>query len=249
MSKKIKLVLSYKDRPDLHSLFRDYMRNAPSRTHRRLRNFGNGVLIDMDDQEYADIVAYWNACGWGEIPDEDDECIIYPPMKPNTKRDNKRDKKKDVYTEYWNQEEREERWNRNLTGRYGKREKKKHRKRSSRARIVDINEPVDGFIGDDYNLDDIHYDRCDDGKKIVFYFDYHDKFDCTVFSDLLEFSDFCERSGYFVPSYIQDDIIYRNESHCCLNPLAKERGILEVMSEGSYGEMFYEACEESELGG
>ena len=246
-------MLSDVNRPDLSSLFKSYMSSRKTvSSRRRKRNLGGGLLVDVDDAEYAELIAYWDRMfpGW----DDSEGDVIYPEKLSDTApvREMVED---DPYNMYWSQEEREDSWSRSLMGKFGNNRKKKHKRKRSRskAKVIDIRKPITGFIGDDeYNLDDIHYENTSPGigpsGKVIFYFDYHDNTDYLEFENLMEFSDFCEREGYFVPGYVEDDILYRNENHCCLNPIAKSRGVLEVMAESSWGEMFYEACDESELG-
>lgn len=234
MSKKIKLILSDKNKPDLSSLFRDYIKNRKALPRRR-RNLGCGIIVDEDDAEYADILSYWDSQfpGWDDDPPmEDDECDVVFPTKG----------KRDPYTEFWDKDSR--------SSKKGKKKHKRHGK-SSKAKLVDIHKPYDGFIDDEIDYEP-YYENNDlnpSGCRIFFYNDYHDKSDAIIFTSLMEFDEFCERNGYFVPGYVQDDLMYRSESHCCLMPLAEQRGVLEIMSESSWGELFYEACDESELGG
>lgn len=256
MSKKITLSLSDKNRPNLLLLFSSYMRNRRlERSRRRKRNLGGGILVDVDDAEYAEILDYWDNMfpGWDDeeddYPREEDYDVIYPIKSDKSKRGGRREKE-DVYRQYWDQKEREERWARNLMGKSSGKKKHKRHGKNSRARVIDIRKPMDGFISDDeYNLDDIHYEKYDDisNAKIIFYPDYHVSDDKICFRTVLEFSDFCEENGYFVPGYVVDDMVYRGENHCCLNPAAKSKGILEILSEASYGEMFYEVCNPEEL--
>ena len=86
------------------------------------------------------------------------------------------------------------------------------------------------------------------GKEIYYYPDYHNKENRLEFSTLSAFNDFCEDNGYNVPDHIANDIMYRRVSHVCLRPDAREYGLYEIMAEESYGTLFYEVCEASELG-
>lgn len=238
MSKKITLSLSDKNRPNLSALFQSYMKNRKS--SRRLVNLG-GMLIDMDDEEYSAMVDYWDSVfpGWdkeGTYPSEDDysdEEFIFPGRTlNNTKAGKKGKRKNDPYKEYWKQEEREERWARNLMGKSTGKTKHKRHGRTSRARIIDIN---------DYEYDEIT------PPKVIFYPDYHDQTDKMCFRNIMEFNDFCEENGYSVPAYVVSDLVYRTENHCCLDPMLEERGELSIVGEGSYGELFYEVCKPEEL--
>lgn len=236
MSKKIQIKNSDVNRPNLVELFRNHLSNYRDyiNSTKKPRNLGNGVIVEMDDEEYSDMCAYWSAlfpsCLMGDYEgDYDDATTIYPTEDDDT----------DPYVQFWEREEDNKRKRKNANGKY------KHRSRKSRARIIDMRKVENRYPEDDYDFDDIHLD-CDE-KVIYFYSDYHDKYGRDTFHSLKEFSDFCINSGYIVPRYVEDDIVYRVESHCCLNPKAEKGGILEIMSEHSYGEMFYEACEDWEL--
>lgn len=131
-----------------------------------------------------------------------------------------------------------------------KKGKHKHNKKGKKAKLFSINIP---YSGDETDPDESGFnyateDYEPESKEIWFYPDYHCKDDKLEFNSLKEFSDYCESMGYWVDKEVSADISWRYESHCCLNPESEKIGLLEVMSEHSYGEMFYEACEESELG-
>jgi hypothetical protein len=89
----------------------------------------------------------------------------------------------------------------------------------------------------------------DDADKyyIYYYPDYRDKTDRLEFNTLKEFDDFCAKNEFCVPPYTGERVAYRPVSHCCLNPGLLERGISEILGSESYGDMFYEACEELEV--
>jgi hypothetical protein len=110
--------------------------------------------------------------------------------------------------------------------------------------VVDINAPYNSNYIDDTETGDAL-----ENNKIFFYEDYHNKYDRIEFNNLFEFDKYCKELGLSVPAYVAEQIAYSPINHCCLNPMAKEEGVLEVMREETYGEMFYEACETSELGG
>jgi hypothetical protein len=84
-------------------------------------------------------------------------------------------------------------------------------------------------------------------QYIWFYPDYKDKTDKLEFNSLKDFDDFCAKNEFLVPPYVGERIAYRPVSHVCLNPGAKERGVDEIMGAESYGDMYYEACEELQL--
>jgi hypothetical protein len=86
-----------------------------------------------------------------------------------------------------------------------------------------------------------------DGKEIYYYPDYHDKENRLEFSTLKGFNDFCETNGYSIPKYVSTKLIYNRVVHTCLRHDGVQYGIYEIMAETSYGSLFYEVCEDSEL--
>ena len=249
MSKKIKINIPNKIKPNLISLFHEYLsRKAKEPIH--------PTSYDEWDEYYGDMAAYWDRVfpGWDEDIDDDSD-VVFPPRNNgvlilNPKgmgKGKEKGKKKDPFRDFWSQEDREESFFKGGKG------KMKHKK-GKKARILDINVPYSGYEDDptEYNLDDISfkttsYDEDSDYKEIWFYPDYHCKDDKLEFNSVKEFSDYCEKQGYFVSKEVANDLVWRFESHCCLCPESERIGLLEIISEHSYGEMFYEACEEQEL--
>ena len=203
-------------------------------------------LSDYDDAEYAEemrlLREYYGMNGYDDSYDDefdvdDDGTIIFPI------KDDKRDLDKTLRPgrdyDDWDAID-------DLKGKKGKKCKhKKHRSRhkSNGCKVLSINTPYSGEEGDDEN----EYEFSNNGK-IYFYPDYHDKYDRIEFDKLMDFDEYCNEEGYVVPPYVGEKIAYAPVAHCCLNPVAKEHGILEIMAEESYGDMRYEACDESELG-
>lgn len=198
-------------------------------------------LIDDDDDDD------WDDEDWNEYDDYyvgDDGEIIFPSAGTSQSSDNDttlrpgqmRRSAQDM-DDYWNK-----------MSKFNEKGKHKHTKhrgsRGKKAKVVDINTPYDSNYIDDTETGDA-LENC----KIYFYEDYHNKYDRIEFSNLYEFDQYCKEIGLSVPAYVAEQIAYSPISHCCLNPTAKEQGVLEVMREETYGEMFYEACETSELGG
>lgn len=189
---------------------------------------------EWDDEDYDDE-------DWSEYDDYvvgDDGEIIFPNSNTSqqdmatTLRPGEYRRSKEDMDDYWNKMKK-------FNGGGGKKKHKKHRSRH-KAKTIDINQPYSGFEGQN--------DEESVGTGIIyFYEDYHDKYDRLEFNGLVEFDEYCNQMGFFVPAYVGEQIAYSPISHCCLNPQAKEQGILEVMREETYGDMFYEACETSEL--
>jgi hypothetical protein len=241
MSKKIKIDIPNKVKPNLISLFHEYLsRKAKEPIH--------SSYEDWDD--YDDMAAYWDRVFPGWDDDIDDESDVVFPLKNNdvlilNPKGKGKGKKKDPFQDFWSQEEREESFYKGGKG------KMKHKK-GKKAKMIDINAPYSGYE-DEYNLDDIGL-ACSSNeddteyKEIWFYPDYHCKDDKLEFNSIKEFNDYCESQGYFVSREVANDLAWRYESHCCLCPESEKIGLLEIMAEHSYGEMFFEACDEQELG-
>ena len=172
---------------------------------------------------------------------DDDVDIVYP-LGGAVLNSKKRKGKKDVYSTYWTQEDREDKWSKKV--------KHKHKK-GKKSRVIDITQPYSGDEDDfDFNGIDIDFttdDYDDEQKEIWFYPDYHDKDDRLEFNTLKEFSDYCESMGYWVSKEVANEISWRYETHCCLDPDSEKQGLLEIITEHSYGELFYEVCKEEEL--
>lgn len=198
-------------------------------------------LIDDDDDDD------WDDENWNEYDDYyvgDDGEIIFPSAGTSQSSDNDttlrpgqmRRSAQDM-DDYWNK-----------MSKFNEKGKHKHTKhrgsRGKKAKVVDINEPYNSNYIDDTETGDAL-----ENNKIYFYEDYHNKYDRIEFNNLFEFDQYCKELGLSVPAYVAEQIAYSPINHCCLNPTAKEQGVLEVMREETYGEMFYEACETSELGG
>ena len=239
MSKKIKIP-SINIKSSLVSLFHSFLENESKRKRNR--------VYDYDD--YDEEMAYWVANGYiFDMDDEDlanyyeDGDVIWPPMRHGKKsnKHSRSNKKKDIveYADYWNSR---------------KGHKGKHR---NGCRVIDITQPYSGDEDDpdevgDYPHEFDNYEEVEDngitnGKEIFYYPDYHNKDDRLEFNTLKSFSEFCEDNGYAVSESVANDISYRRVSHCCLSPIAREYGLYEIMCEESYGTLFYEVCESSEL--
>ena len=173
---------------------------------------------DDDDYDYESMAEYWDKVFPGW---DDDGESLYPLVREGL--GGKRSKR-------------------------GSRGKMKHRRNKKGKKLFDIDVPYSGYEDDPTEYGDDYDDGDYQSKTIWFYPDYHDKDDKLEFNSLKSFDKYCSKMGYNVPSYVANDIIYRSESHCCLNTLSEKDGILEIMSAHSYGEMFYDACDTSELG-
>lgn len=211
---------------------------------------GGSSFHDLDDDDDDDD---WDNDNWNEYDDYyvgDDGEIIFPSagtsqtdpdttLRPGQMRRSAQD-----MDDYWNK-----------MSKFNEKGKKKHTKHRGKrgkggAKVIDINEPYNNNFIDYLNESkDENSGDALENCKIYFYEDYHDKFDRIEFNSLYEFDQYCKEFGFSVPAYVAEQIAYSPINHCCLNPVAKEQGVLEIMREETYGEMFYEACESSELSG
>ena len=239
MSKKIQIPL-VNIRSRLVELFHLYMENR-YKNRPRHSSHCRSIYEWMEDME-DDELAYWMAQGFefdnaNFYDNDDDDCdVVWPPTSRRLVKKEK--KNRDVYDEFWEGQERH---------------KKKKHKHVKRARLIDLNQPFSGEEEDPREVEYTEYEEIDDngisnGKEIYYYPDYHNKENRLEFNTLKGFNDFCEDNGYIIPDHIANDIMYRRVSHTCLRPDAREYGMYEIMAEDSYGTMFYEVCEASELG-
>jgi hypothetical protein len=232
MSKKINITIHNKTKPNLVQLFHKYL-------FRKAKEHEIYISDEYDYENGYGITEYWDSAfpGWDADLDNDGD-VVYPLQKKGKKE------KKSVYDSFW-QEEREEYFNRNNN------HKRKHKK-GKKSKPIDITVP---YSGDEESLDEYSFDGISlstedyepEGKEIWYYPDYHCKEDRLEFNSLKDFSDYCDTMGYFVDENVADDIEWRYESHCCLNPESKKLGLMEIMAEHSYGDLFYEACDGAEL--
>lgn len=210
---------------------------------------GGSSFHDLDDDDDDD----WDNDNWNEYDDYyvgDDGEIIFPSAGTSqtdpdtTLRPGQMHRSVQDMDDYWNK-----------MSKFNEKGKKKHTKHRGKrgkggAKVIDINEPYNNNFIDYLNESkDENSGDALENCKIYFYEDYHDKFDRTEFNSLYEFDQYCKEFGFSVPAYVAEQIAYSPINHCCLNPVAKEQGVLEIMREETYGEMFYEACESSELSG
>jgi len=248
MSKRINLRINDNSRPNLISLFKDYVRRKVSES--RKSSYSGRYSYDYYDDEYdydmMQLLRMYgeyspNSCFMGEDDDDyyvdEDGVIVFPISDKDgekTKHPGEYRRSADDMDEYWDK-----------MSKFNERGKRKHTKhRGSRgskgAKVIDINQPYDA------NYIDESGDALSD--CIIYYYpDYHDKYSRIEFNNLAEFDEYCSANDYYVPPYAAEYIAYSPISHCCLNPIARERGVLEIMREETYGDMFYEACETSEL--
>lgn len=224
MSKKIRISLRNNLRLSLPLLFRDCLSRRYEEEYADERD-----LWDRYYRNYYNDEAFYEG-NEDYYYDDDDGAMIYPYI---SSKKGKKEKKIKYKTK--------------------NKHNKSNKSKSSKARIIDINTPYDGYETeciydydneDDYNLNELCYNE---PKEIWFYYDYHDNEDKLKFEDIQSFCKYCNDNGYFIPQFIMSELKYRYESHCCLSSASKYAGVTNITSGRSYGDMFYEACDEKEL--
>ena len=224
MPRKIKFKISFDNRPNLRNLFHDFL----SRKRKEYED-------DYDEDEYSAYLRLAN--GWDGFFDEDDywnggaddDFYSYLNRHHNNRCQVKELFPKSMKKRDFDQSLREDSFKQDKKG------KKRGRKSKNKKQYLQ------DFVDDA----DVVYSK----PKILFYNDYHNNFEKLAFFTYKDFKEFCDEKGYTVPQEVKDDIQYLSESHCCVNPVAMSLGVNEIMAESSYGEMFYSACNEDELGG
>jgi len=81
-------------------------------------------------------------------------------------------------------------------------------------------------------------------KCIKFYPDIEDEFSVKEFDSLKAFSDFCEENGYRIGTIDYNNLLNNSVTHCCLDPISKEYGENEIITDNSYGALFWTVSED-----
>ena len=220
MSKKLDISIPNKVRPNLVELFHQYLKNRPKYKSNQYD------WDDMDEYELEYLRTMFP--GWDDDLPFDDGVFIYPDVSSSSSHNNR----KRYSSRSFDQLSREDS--------FVKRGKRKHSKGKKGKKDIEI----------PFKWDELT-DGVDDGdlKEIWFYADYHDKEDRLEFNSVDDFLSYCTSMGYYVSNDVISDLKWRYESHCCLSRESQEEyGLFEVVTEHSYGELFYEVCEASELG-
>ena len=131
----------------------------------------------------------------------------------------------------------------------GGRTTKKHNKKSSRVR-KDINTSSSsrrfqgGYIDDEdednwgvYEGKVYDDDPRDEEKKIIFYRALNNTADVYEWNSVFEFSDWLEENGIAISDGDAYDIIYKYETHCCLDP---ETSAKRIICASTYDDLVFE---------
>lgn len=263
MSKSIKIIISDKERPNLHSLFHVWI-------DRKYKNYSPRYEYD----EYLSELAAMGLYPYDEDDyDYDDGDVVFPINNKGNRGNcmgygnDDYISDDDAYEMYWRQEaeKRKRREAREAKKRGGnildadfvdfcsngtRKPKHKHRSKGKKEKEVDIYTPYSGWEEepDESGSDLDNREYFGDHVTIWYYPNYSVKDDRLEFNTLRDFDDFCCDEGIHVPSNIAEDIAYRPISHTCLNPYARTSGVRELFAAESYADMVYEVCNVDELG-
>lgn len=95
------------------------------------------------------------------------------------------------------------------------------------------------------DLDDMNYDISSERKFIKFYKDINNERDVMEFTNLKEFSDFCVKNDYYVSKTDADNLERWTTIHCCLFPLDDEYGVKSLVTDNSYGGLYWSVSDET----
>ena len=82
-------------------------------------------------------------------------------------------------------------------------------------------------------------DNVDSYKKINFYPDVTNELSVIKFNSLKEFSDYCDRNNYTVKPLDYSNLKNWGVIHCCLDPIDLEYGENTVITDSSYGGLYW----------
>lgn len=76
-------------------------------------------------------------------------------------------------------------------------------------------------------------------KSIKFYPDIENELSVIEFHTIKEFNDFCSKKGYITSVTDYNNIVNWNVIHCCLDPISLEYGQNEIITDNSYGALYW----------
>lgn len=81
-------------------------------------------------------------------------------------------------------------------------------------------------------------------KCIKFYSDIENELSCREFDSIKSFSDFCGSHGYMLSPTDYNNILNLSVVHCCLDPISLEYGDNEIITDNSYGALYWTVSED-----
>jgi len=95
------------------------------------------------------------------------------------------------------------------------------------------------------DLDETAYDIGTERKFIKFYNNINNEHDVIEFKNIKEFSDFCDKHDYYVSKTDADNLERWTTIHCCLFPLDNEYGVRSIVTDNSYGGLYWSVSDET----
>ena len=138
-----------------------------------------------------------------------------------------------------------------LNKKYYNGKSEKSSKRGKRGKGKKKNELVYSTYDDDYwknrktmfkngEWSDDDEDNYEDAyKSIKFYPDITNEMSAIEFNSLKEFSDYCDEHGYAVGTTDYDNLKNWGVIHCCLDPIDLEYGEFAIVTDSSYGGLYW----------
>ena len=93
-------------------------------------------------------------------------------------------------------------------------------------------------------VDDIDDDYEEPSKVIKFYDDIDNELSVHEFSSLKEFNDFCDERGYEISATDYNNLVNWSVVHCCLDPISEEYDCHEIITDNSYGALYWSVSED-----
>ena len=98
-----------------------------------------------------------------------------------------------------------------------------------------------GEWSDDLDNEDNYEDPY---KCIKFYSDIENEMSVREFYSLKEFNDFCAENNYIMSPTDYNNLINWSVVHCCLDPISLEYGENEIITDNSYGALYWTVSED-----
>ena len=118
-------------------------------------------------------------------------------------------------------------------------------------RYEPINEDTDDFWANRHSMyhgevDDLdNEDNYEEGYKCIkFYHDIENELSVQEFDSLKEFNDFCGEHGYIMGTVDYNNLVNNPVVHCCLDPISLEYGEKEVVTDNSYGALYWSVSDD-----
>jgi hypothetical protein len=105
------------------------------------------------------------------------------------------------------------------------------------------------YDNDDYDYEeDLFGKKMETQEKEIYFYEkldfsddgYEDNQYDHLFTNIKELKDFCTENGINIPNNELECIQYRQASYCTFDPLDKEKGILTLLSDNSWGSLWWE---------